>query len=88
MNLYKPFDRIWCWGGGEGGLLNRLSNLGMLTQLWIAGTALHLVIQLSEWTIIEVSGFFSDIVIIIAGVTQESMLSPILFFIYINDLLG
>ena len=77
LDISKAFDRVW-----HGGLLSKLKSVG------ITGTLLHwFQYYLSNRTqCVVVKGEQSDKSIIDAGVPQGSVLGPLLFLIYINDI--
>ena len=78
LDISKAFNRIW-----HKGLLAKLSMFGLHQTLikWIGSF-------LSDWSIaVRVDGFLSNLHSINAGVPQGSVISPVLFILFINDLL-
>ena len=76
-DISKAFDRVW-----HRGLINKLKKYG------ISGDLLHWIQKyLYTWNQrIFVNGNFSSLKFILAGVPQGSVLGPLFFLIYINDL--
>ena len=78
LDIFKTFDRVW-----HKGLLAKLPLFGLHHTLikWIGSF-------LSDSSIAaRVDGFLSNLYSIIAGVPQGSVISPVLFILFINDLL-
>ena len=78
LDISKAFDRVW-----HKGLLAKLPMFGLHQTLikWIYGF-------LSDRSIaVRVDGFLSNLHSINAGVPQGSAISPVLFILFINDLL-
>ena len=78
LDISKAFDRIW-----HKGLLAKLPMFGLNQTLinWIGSF-------LSDRSIaVRVDGFLSNLHSINAGVPQGSVISPVLFILFINDLL-
>ena len=78
LDISKAFDRVW-----HKGLLAKLPMFGLHHTLinWI-GSFLS-----DRSIIIRMDGFLSNLHSINAGVPQGSVISPVLFIIFINDLL-
>ena len=79
LDISKAFDRIW-----HKGLLVKLSMFGLHHTLikWISSF-------LSDRSIaIRVDGYLSNPHSINSGVPQGSVISPVLFILFINDLLS
>ena len=78
LDISKAFDRVW-----HKGLLTKLPMSGLNQTLinWIGSF-------LSDRSIaVRVDGFLSNLHSINAGVPQGSVISPVLFVLFINDLL-
>ena len=78
LDISKAFDRVW-----HKGLLTKLPMFGLHHTLinWIGSF-------LSDRSIaVRVDGFLSNLHSINAGVPQGSVISPVIFILFINDLL-
>ena len=77
VDLEKAFDNVW-----HNGLRYKIFMLDLPTQVtrWLSDFLVGRVIQ------VNVNGFLSDKINPIVGVPQGSLLSPLLFLIYVNDL--
>jgi len=79
LDISKAFDRVW-----HSSLLNKLQGLGVVDTLvkWIASflEARSIAVRLDGTT--------SERHILQAGVPQGSVLAPVLFLVFINDLLS
>ena len=78
LDVSKAFDRVW-----HRGLLAKLPLFGLhhIILIWIGSF-------LSDRSIaVRVDGFLSNLNSINAGVPQGSVISPVLFILFINDLL-
>ena len=78
LDISKAFDRVW-----HQGLFAKLTMFGLHHTLikWIASF-------LSDRSIaIRIDGFLSKPHSINSGVSQGSVISPVLFILFINDLL-
>ena len=78
LDISKAFDRVW-----HRGLLAKLPMFGLFHTLiqWIGSFIFDRSIAVS------VDGFLSNMYSINAGVAQGSFISPVLFILFINDLL-
>ena len=77
LDVEKAFDNVW-----HNGLRYKILMLDLPTKMtrWLSDFLVGRVIQ------VNVNGFLSDKISSIAGVSQDSVLSPLLFLIYVNDL--
>ena len=77
LDVGKAFDNVW-----HNGLRYKIFQLDLPTKLthWLSDFLVGRVIQ------VNVNGFLSDQINLKAGVPLGSLLSPLLFLIYINDL--
>ena len=77
LDVEKAFYNVW-----HNGLRYKTFMLHLTTKMtrWLSDFLVGRVIQ------VNVNGFLSDKISPVAGVTKGSVLSPLLFLIYVNDL--
>ena len=77
LDIEKAFDNVW-----HNGLRYKIFQLDLPTKMtrWLSDFLVGLIIQ------VNVNGFFSDQINPKAGVPQGSVLSLVLFLIYVNYL--
>ena len=77
LDVEKAFHNVW-----HNGLRYKIFMLGLPTKMtcWLSDFLVGRVIQ------VNMNGFLPDKISPIAGVPQVSVVSPLLFLIYVNDL--
>ena len=77
LDIEKAFDNVW-----HNGLRHKIFMLDLPTKMtcWLSDFLVGQIIQ------VNVNGFLSDKISPIAGAPQGSVLSPLLFLIYVNGL--
>ena len=77
LDVQKAFNNVW-----HNGLRYKIFMLDLPTKMtrWLSDFLVGRVFQ------VNVNGFLSDKISAIAGVLQGSVLNPLLFLIYVNDL--
>ncbi len=77
LDISKAFDRVW-----HIGLLYKLRTLGITGRLhdWLENYLCH------RRQRVVINGVQSDWIYILAGVPQGSILGPLLFLVFVNDI--
>ena len=78
LDISKAFDKVW-----HDGLLYKLESFGISGNLL---KLFHSYLYNRQQTVV-LNGQYSKLAPILAGVPQDLILGPLLFFIYINDIL-